>query len=140
MVDLTSRLGRHIKRRLRQEKVVWLTTVDSDNRPEPRPVWFHWNGETILIFSQANKAKLRHIAGNPNVALNFNTDEDGGDVAVILGEAKILADRPADGIVKSYLRKYRDGVKSLDMTIPEFTESYNVPILVTSKAIRGFID
>jgi len=41
-----------------------------------------------LIFSENGKAKLRHIARNPRVSLNFNTDEDGGDVAVFIGELK----------------------------------------------------
>jgi PPOX class probable F420-dependent enzyme len=94
MVDFTSRFGRHFTRRLRQQKIIWLTTVDSHDTPQPRPVWFHWDGKTILIFSEKNKAKLRHIAANPRVALNFNTAEDGGDVAVILGEAKILGHNP----------------------------------------------
>ncbi len=40
MVDFTSRLGRRINRRIRHEKVIWLTTVDLRHRPQPRPVWF----------------------------------------------------------------------------------------------------
>ena len=140
MLDFTSRFGRHASRRLRQEKVIWLTTVDEENAPQPRPVWFHWDGETILIFSQKNKAKLRHIPQNPKVSLNFNTDEDGGDVVVILGEARILDERPDETRVKSYLRKYRDGIKSLDMTVADFTESYSVPILVTPQHMRGFVE
>jgi PPOX class probable F420-dependent enzyme len=70
-------------------KIIWLITVDADNRPQPRPVWFHWDGETVLIFSESNKAKLRHIARNPKVSLNFNTDEDGGDVAVLDSDENI---------------------------------------------------
>ena len=140
MLDFTSRFGRHASRRLRQEKVIWLTTVDEENAPQPRPVWFHWDGETILIFSQKNKAKLRHIPQTPKVSLNFNTDEDGGDVVVILGEARILDERPDETRVKSYLRKYRDGIKSLDMTVADFTESYSVPILVTPQHMRGFVE
>ncbi len=139
MVDLTSRFGRHVKRRLRQETIIWLSTVDAAGRPHPRPVWFHWDGETVLIFSQKDKAKLRHIAGNPNIGLNFNTDEDGGDVAVISGTAKILDD-PDGNRIKSYLRKYRDGIKRLDMTVPDFRESYSVSILVTPQHIRGFVE
>ena len=61
MLDFSTRFGRHVNRRLRQEKIIWLTTVDSNNTPQPRPVWFHWDGETVLIFSERHKAKLRHI-------------------------------------------------------------------------------
>ena len=139
MIDFTSRLGRHVKRRLRKEQIIWLTTVDFNDAPQPRPVWFHWD-ETILIFSERGKAKLRHIERNPKVSLNFNTDEDGGDVAVIGGEARIMDAPPASNRVKAYLRKYREGIKSLDMTVAEFSAAYTVPILVTPKALRGFVE
>jgi PPOX class probable F420-dependent enzyme len=140
MMNFKSRLGRHVNRRLRREKVVWLTTVDSSDTPQPRPVWFHWDGRTILIFSEENKAKLRHIAGNPKVALSFNTDEDGGDVAVLIADAKILDRSPAPHRAKIYLRKYRQGIRSLSMTVAEFTGAYTVPVLVTPRSMRGFID
>ena len=117
-----------------------MTTVDSHNTPQPRPVWFHWDGETILIFSERQKAKLRHIAGNPRVALNFNTDEDGGDVAVLTGNARILDEPPDPNRVKTYLRKYRASIKDLGMTIKEFSDAYAVPILVTPQSMSGFID
>src|SRR5919106_5756809 len=110
MFDLTSRFGRHVNRRLRQEKIIWLTTVDSHDTPQPRPVWFHWDGKTILIFSEKDKAKLRHISHNARVALNFNTDKDGGDVAVVVGDAKILNEPVAPNRVKAYLRKYGKGI------------------------------
>lgn len=139
MVDFSTRFGRHVNRRLRQEKIIWLTTVDSNNTPQPRPVWFHWDGQTLLIFSEQNKAKLKHIARDPRVALNFNTDEDGGDVAVLLGDAVILNEPPASSRVKTYLRKYNAGIKSLGMTVAQFTEAYTVPMLVTPQAMRGFI-
>ena len=140
MFDLTSRFGRHVNRRLRQEKIIWLTTVDSHNTPQPRPVWFHWDGETVLIFSEKNKAKLRHITSNPKVSLNFNTDEDGEDVAVLVGDARILDELPDPDRVRTYLRKYTQGIKDLGMTVAEFTDSYSVPILVTPRAMRGFIE
>jgi PPOX class probable F420-dependent enzyme len=138
MFDLTTRFGRHVNRRLRQDKIIWLTTIDSHDTPQPRPVWFHWNGKTILIFSEKDKAKLRHIARNPRVALNFNTDDD-GDVTVIVGNAKILGDSPASNRIKTYLRKYSKGIKSLDMTAAEFRGAYTVPILVTPDSMRGFV-
>ena len=140
MVDFSSRFGRHVNRRLRQEKVIWLTTVDSHDTPQPRPVWFHWDGGTILIFSEKNKAKLRHIACNPRVALNFNIAHEGGDIAALVGGAKILDNPPAVSRVKTYLRKYGKGIRDLDMTVAEFRDAYTVPILVTPQAMRGFVD
>jgi len=140
MLDFSTRFGRHVNRRLRQEKVIWLTTIDSQNTPQPRPVWFHWDGQTILIFSETNKAKLRHLARNRRVALNFNTDEEGGDVAVLLGDALVLDKPPSPNRFKTYIRKYTAGIKDLGMTIAEFTETYTVPILVSPQVMRGFTD
>lgn len=138
MIDFTSRFGRRLNRRLSQEKIIWLTTVDSHSRPQPRPVWFHWDGQTVLIFSERNKAKLRHIPQNPGVALNFNTDEDGDNVGVLIGEARLLSEPPSAARVNAYLRKYKEGIKNLDMTVPQFTASFAVPILVTPRAMRGY--
>lgn len=140
MIDLKTRFGRHVNRRLRQEKIIWLTTVESHKTPQPRPVWFHWDGQTVLIFSENEKAKLRHIGRNPKVALNFNTDEDGGDVTVLVGDALISDEPAAANRVKSYLRKYGEGIRDLGMTIAQFTEAYAVPIRISPQSMRGFID
>ncbi len=137
MLEFTTRLGRRINRRLRQEGIIWLTTVDAHRTPQPRPVWFHWDGRTVLIFSERNKAKLRHIAQNPRVALSFNTDRYGDDVGVVIGDAMILRELPPATRIQTYLRKYREGIKDIGMTVPQFKESFAVPILVTPKAMRG---
>jgi PPOX class probable F420-dependent enzyme len=137
MADFNSSIGRTVKRRLRQEQIIWLTTVDSHGTPQPRPVWFHWDGQTILIFSQATAAKVRHIARNPRVALNFNTDADGGDVGVLIGEAQILQDPLPLGRIKAYLRKYKEGIKSLGMTPESLQAAFRVAILVIPQTVRG---
>jgi PPOX class probable F420-dependent enzyme len=138
MIDLTTRLGRHATRRFREENIIWLTTVDSSNSPQPRPVWFHWDGSTFLIFSQPDKAKLRHIARNAKVSLSLNTDEEGGDVVVLHGEAVVSTDPPPAKRVKEYLRKYGQGIADLGMTVEQFREDYNVAVIVTPQSIRGF--
>ena len=72
--------------------------------------------------------------------MNFNTDEDGGDVVVLTVTPRILDEPPDPNRVKTYLRKYRESIKDLGMTIKEFTDAYAVPILVTPQAMRGFVD
>jgi PPOX class probable F420-dependent enzyme len=140
MLNFNTRFGRHVNRRLREEQIIWLTTVDAENTPQPRPVWFHWDGRTVLIFSEPQKAKLRHLARNPRVALNFNTDDEGGDVVVLIGEARVLDERPPPNRVKAYLRKYAKGIKSLDMTADQFRDAYSVPIVITPQSMRGFVE
>ena len=138
MLDFNSPFGRKLKRRLRQEQIIWLTTVDAHLTPQPRPVWFHWGGETLLIFSQTHAAKVRHIRRQPRVALNFNTDAQGDDVGVLIGEAEIVREPVASNRLKAYLRKYRQGIKDLGMSVAGFQAEYPVAILITPQAMRGW--
>ena len=68
-IDTTTEFGGRTVRRLNQELIGWLTTVDASGTPQPSPIWFVWDGETALIYSQPNTPKLRHIAANPKVSV-----------------------------------------------------------------------
>jgi len=138
MLDFTSPIGQRIQLRLEEEETIWLTTVDSRNTPQPRPVWFHWDGETAMIFSQVGAAKLRHITRNPRVALNFNTDEGGGDVGVLIGEARLLEGAPPATRLEAYMKKYAAGIQDIGLTPESMQAEYPVVILVTPTALRGF--
>jgi len=105
MIDLTSKFGRKAQRHLRQEYVVWLTTISADLSPQPRPVWFIWDGASFLIFSQPHAHKVRHITAHPQVALHFNTDATGDkDVIIFVGTAAIDANVPPAHKVRAYLK------------------------------------
>ena len=138
MINFDGEFGQQAQKRLELEQVIWLITADSKNYPQPRPVWFHWDGETVLIFSQAKAAKLRHIRINPHVALNFNSTADGSDVTVLLGEASILDEQVNAQRMSDYLDKYRQGIKDIGMTPESFQADFSVPILLKLTALRGF--
>jgi PPOX class probable F420-dependent enzyme len=137
MLDLTTNFGRHVDYRLHAEQIIWLTTVDSNLTPQPRPVWFLWDGETFLIFSKPNTAKLQHIARNPHVSLNLNGDSVGGDIAVITGEAHIADDVPPANEIPVYVTKYRSGFLRIGRTAEDFAKTYSVAIRVTPLKLRG---
>jgi len=130
--------GRRAQRRLKSDLVVWLTTVDAAGRPQPRPVWFHWDGKDLLIFSRPKAGKIRQIAAQPHVAVHFNSDEDGNEVVVLLGEARLVKSPVPPGRIKAYLRKYREGIQDLEMTRDTFLGDYRIPILVRPTQLRGF--
>ncbi len=88
MIDFESAFGRAISQQLEAQYVIWLTTVDARLTPQPRPVWFIWQEDSFLIFSQAKAHKLKHIARHPRVALHFNTDERANKhIMIFTGEA-----------------------------------------------------
>lgn len=139
MIDLTSAFGLAVKEHLRNQYAIWLTTVDSKLTPQPRPVWFIWDDDSFLIFSQAKAYKVAHIKKNPNVALHFNTDETGDKhVMVFLGEASIDEDCPPAYKVPEYFEKYKQGIADLDMTPEGFSDEYSVAIRIRPTEIRGW--
>ena len=93
-IDTTSEFGARVARRLNEDVVAWLTTVDADGTPQPSPIWFLWDGATFLIYSQPDKVKLRNIERNPRVALNLDGNGTGGDIVVLIGEARVAPDAP----------------------------------------------
>jgi PPOX class probable F420-dependent enzyme len=138
MIDWTTKFNRRVLRRLKKDYIIWLTTVGSDLSPQPRPVWFIWDGESILLFSQPQAHKVRHIARHPRVALTLNTDEQADEVMVILGSAAIDPNVPPAHQVPAYFKKYRMGIDRLNMTPAEFSADYSIAIRVIPTAVRGF--
>jgi PPOX class probable F420-dependent enzyme len=139
MIDLTTKFGRAVERHLRNEYFIWLTTVDSKLTPQPRPVWFIWQDDSVLIFSQAEAHKVVHIKKNPNVALHFNTDETGDKhVIVFTGEASIDLNCPPAHKVPAYFKKYKKGIADLNMTPEGFSAEYSVAIRIHLTNVRGW--
>ena len=139
MVDLTSKFGRVVKEHLNNQYVIWLTTVDSNLTPQPRPVWFIWEEDSFLVFSQANAYKIKHITKNPKVALHFNTDETGDKhVIIFLGDASIDTNCPPAHQVPAYFEKYKSGIADLNMTPEEFSCEYSTAIRIKPTQVRGW--
>ncbi|MBE7551350.1 MAG: TIGR03667 family PPOX class F420-dependent oxidoreductase [Anaerolineales bacterium] len=137
MIDLTTEFGRRAARRLEEERIIWLTTVDTEGMPQPRPVWFWWDGQTFLIYSQPNTHKLHHIARNPQVALHFDGDGQGGNIIVFSGEARVAPELPPANQVPAYVQKYQPGFTRIRMSAKEFAESYSVALRVMPTSLRG---
>ena len=137
MIDFSTEFGRRVAGLLESERVIWLTTAGPDNTPQPRPVWFLWDGTSILIYSQPKTYKLIHIARIPNVSFNFNTDSEAHEVAVLTGDARIDKNAPPADENQKYSEKYQKGIAGLGMTPPEFARDYSVAVRVTPKRLRG---
>ena len=137
LIDPSTEFGRRVAQRLRDERIIWLTTVSEVNEPHPRPVWFLWDGETFLIFSQAGTHKLEHIRGNPMVSLNLDGDGMGGDIIVFTGEAWADQQAPPKDQWDEYTQKYTEGMKRIGMTAQEFAAGYSVLLRVKPLRLRG---
>ena len=133
----TTQLSARAEQRLRQEALIWLVTVREDLTPQASPVWFLWDGETVLIYSQPGTPKLRNIGRNPTVALNFDSDGRGGDVVVLTGKAAIDPQAPPLDQVAAYVAKYRENIERMNITVANFAKAYSAAIRVTPTSVRG---
>lgn len=137
MIDFDSPTGKRTLQRLASEQIIWLTTVSPSGIPQPRPVWFIWDGEYILVYSEQTAYKTRHITANPHVALHFNSTPDGDDIQVILGTARVDPHQPLANDNNEYLLKYRDGIRAIGMNESSFAQTFDTAILIQPTRIRG---
>jgi PPOX class probable F420-dependent enzyme len=137
-IDTSTEFGARVARHLADDQVVWLTTVGPDQTPQPSPVWFLWDGDTALIYSQPKRPKLRNIEARPRVSLSFNSTSAGDDVVILTGYAWIDADAPPAKDLPAFIEKYADGLRSNSMTPDDFTREYSVPVRVRPTSLRGF--
>jgi PPOX class probable F420-dependent enzyme len=122
--------------RLRSEPIVWLTTVRADGQAQATPVWFLWDGETFLLYSQPGAQKVRNLAANPKVALHLDDDGSGGDVVTVEGTATVEPDTPRADRVDGYLAKYQTAIEALGYEPGPFARTYSTAIRVRPTRVR----
>src|SRR4029077_9544912 len=81
--------------RLKDEPIVWLTTVNPVGQPQSSPIWFLWDGEEFLMYGSADGPKTPNIKANPRVSLHLEGNLRGGDIVTFEGEARIDEVAPA---------------------------------------------
>jgi len=136
MLDLNTEFGNRVNKRLSEDEVIWFTTVSPNGTPTPNPVWFFWDGEIIIIYSQPNAYRIRNLKQNPKVALNLEgADALRHNVIIINGEALIYPGY--NNFYPGYLEKYIHLEPSLQMTIDEMMAAYSVEIRIKPVKIRG---
>jgi PPOX class probable F420-dependent enzyme len=129
--------GARAARHLTDDVVAWLTIVDAAGTPQPAPVWFLWDGSSMLVFSHGEAKRLGHLRANPRVALHFDGNGTGGDIVVLTGEAEIVPDEPPVPQNPAYLAKYGDRITAGWQTAENFASIYSVPVRIRPKRLRG---
>jgi PPOX class probable F420-dependent enzyme len=136
MFDLTTEFGQHVINQLQEEEVIWLTTVSPAGVAQPNPVWFYWDGQTIIIYSQPGSFRIQNIHRDPRVTLNLQgADVMGNNVVVIQGKARLnehyTQPHPA------YAEKYLKYLPSLGVSFEQLIASYSVEIIIYPTSMRG---
>jgi PPOX class probable F420-dependent enzyme len=135
--DASTPLGEKVRRRLRDEPVAWLTTVARDGTPQPNPVWFLWEDDSILVYNRSGARRLAHVRERPAVSLNFDSG-GGGDIVVITGRAELAEGEPAPHQHPGYLAKYERAMSRVSGSPEAFGRAYPVPLRIRPVRFRGF--
>jgi PPOX class probable F420-dependent enzyme len=136
LLDTSTPEGASAERRLREEPIVWLTTVRADGQPQSSAVWFLWDGETFLLYSQPHAQKLRNIAANPRVALHLDDDGRGEDILTLEGTAAVEPEAPPSDRVEDYLAKYRGLLDTMGWTPARLARDFSTAIRVRPSRVR----
>ena len=120
----------HVEQRLREEPIIWLTTVRADGRSHTVPVWFLWDGETFLIFSQPGNLKIRNLQRNPHITLALDGTKQGEDVVTVEGEAELLSEPSRNMRVPAFGEKYASLIKAMGADLERMVEDYSQPIRI----------
>jgi PPOX class probable F420-dependent enzyme len=134
--DPSTPFGAAVRDRLSTDKIIWLTTVGADGTPQPNPVWFLFDGETILTYNRPAAHRLNHIQSRPRVSLNLNQRD--GDVMVLVGHAERIDDVPPPNGNPDYMAKYEVDMGRVSGDPDKFAASYPVPMRITIDSVRGF--
>lgn len=132
-----SPFGHRVRRRLETEIVAWLTTVRADGTPQASPIWFWWDGESILIYSKDDTARLRNLERSAAASFHFDGNGRGGDIVVMEGTAAVSEDPPSTEI-PGYQEKYRHQIPRIGHDPGSFAIAYPVPVRFTPTRLRGF--
>lgn len=133
----STEFGKRVRRRLREERVVWMTTESADGTPQPNLVWFLWQEpDHVLVFSLVGAARLAHVAARPRVALHFNSDAS-RDIVILAGSARLAPDTAPPHEHTAYLAKYEPDMIRVCQTLEGFTERYGVAIKIRIDKVRG---
>jgi PPOX class probable F420-dependent enzyme len=138
IIDPNTPFGARVAKRLDQEQMAWLVTVNPSGTPVPSAVWFLFEPEpaSLLVYSKPHQIKLRNIAHNSRVSLHLDGDGRGGDLVIITGSAAISDDPPAE-LVPAYAAKYADAIARNNWSPASFSADYRVPIRIVPVALRG---
>jgi PPOX class probable F420-dependent enzyme len=135
MLNLDDELTVIVDQRLKEEEVIWMTTVTPGGSPQPNPVWFLWDGEEIILYSKPDSYRIRNLQHNNAVSLNLqDVDVMGNNVIVICGEASMfpgyLTPHP------DYVAKYEKYLPEMNITMEQLAKSYSIEIRIKPTKIR----
>jgi PPOX class probable F420-dependent enzyme len=132
---LTSTRRDAIEHRLREDLMIWLTTVGPTGRPHTVPVWFWWDGESITIYCEPETKKIRNLRQNPAITFALETRDDGEEVIVFEGDAELVASPTTVEMPAAFGDKYAHLWERISSSPSIMAERYSQPVRLRPKKL-----
>lgn len=134
-----------ICRALERDEVIWLSSIRPDGRPHVLPLWFIWDGNSILTFSKPHAQKVRNLRLNGAVMVAIGQPGLDFDVELTDATAELETARTAEALPASFASKYGRLLARAGITTSEFAAVYSQPIRIRPRRWldwggRGWID
>jgi PPOX class probable F420-dependent enzyme len=127
----------HIDQRLRTEPIIWLGSTRPDGRPDLVPVWFLWDGATVLIFSLPDTQKVRNLRHNSTAVLALNAADQGYDIVLLEGHVTFVDDPNVRGTMPAFVEKYASVPRR--WSGEEWAQKFSVAIRITPTKVVGWM-
>ncbi|MFN8032306.1 MAG: TIGR03667 family PPOX class F420-dependent oxidoreductase [Mycobacterium sp.] len=113
---MATELTQEVSDRLHNDDYAWLTTVANSGQPVPKLVWFFFDGTDIVVYTEPNAAKVRHVRAHPRVSLNLDSDGNGSGIIVVGGTATVDSEKADPRDDAAYWAKYADTAAQFGLT------------------------
>ncbi|MHA2501646.1 MAG: pyridoxamine 5'-phosphate oxidase family protein [Candidatus Kariarchaeaceae archaeon] len=91
-----------VKSRLRDQRIIWLASVTTQNKPHLVPIWYVISAERVWICTPSGSKKIRNIIANPAISISL---EDGAKPQMGEGTASLIQGYPEE-ISRLFKQKY----------------------------------
>ncbi len=123
---------------LRTEEVLWLSTFGTDGFPGLVPIWFSWDGTSILLASKPHAEKVADMRAKPRVMVALGNAEEDFDVGLIEAHAELPDTPVAAFLPESHWAKYASDLAAIGLTREEYLRSYSQAVRLVPVRYLGW--
>jgi PPOX class probable F420-dependent enzyme len=120
-------------RKLEHDVIAWFITVNAQGEPHSVPVWFLWHEGRVIVLSEPDAEKVKHVRRGSPVLVHLEGGRFGNDVVVLNGTAEISERSAAEWLTDIgdvFNVKYAEGMEDSGADTDAIVAKYSAVIIV----------